>query len=77
MQTKHCFRIECRHSPEMVDRIMAPIRKRGLQVASIHYIQKAEETAVCIIELEEDPIELTRIIRNMLRSADIHSVIEL
>ena len=61
----------------MVDRIMAPIRKRGLRVASIHYMQKSEETAVCLIELGEEPVESARIIRNMLRSTDIHSIIEL
>jgi acetolactate synthase II small subunit len=37
MKVRNNWQIECHHSPETIDRILLPIRKRGLSVISLSY----------------------------------------
>ncbi|HEY8400366.1 MAG TPA: hypothetical protein VIK89_03840 [Cytophagaceae bacterium] len=77
MKEKYCWKIEAKHSPETIDRILLPIRKRGLSVISFNYQQKDASTATCIVEFEIEPAETDRIYKNMLRIHDIQNVIRL
>lgn len=68
------WRIECHHTPETIDRILMPIRKRGLSVISLNYKQKDLKNATCTLEVEIDPKDSERIQKNMLRITDIQTV---
>ena len=75
MKVKNSWKIECRHTPETIDRILMPIRKRGLMVLSFNYKQSTATTAICNIEFELDAIDAERVYKNMLRIQDIENVI--
>lgn len=74
MKEKFCWKIDCLHTPETIDRILLPIRKRGLSVFSFNYKQNDSKTAVCILEIEIEAAELERIYKNMLRINDIQQI---
>jgi len=71
---KNNWKIECSHTPETIDRILLPIRKRGISVNSLNYQQKDQSTAVCTIEFEVDASDVDRVYKNMLRIQDILEV---
>jgi acetolactate synthase II small subunit len=71
---KNSWKIECDHTPETIDRILMPIRKRGLKVTSLNYLQIDSKNASCTIEFELDPIEAAKVYKNMLRIHDIQTV---
>lgn len=77
MKEKYCWRVECSHSPETIDRILLPIRKRGLCVMSLNYQQQDSKNAICIIEFEIEPADGDRIYKNMQRIHDIQNVVRL
>jgi acetolactate synthase regulatory subunit len=74
MIEKYSWKIQCNHSPETIDRIIMPIRKRGLSVISMEYKRKDEKTAVCNLEFEIEAAEYDRIFKNMLRIYDITNI---
>ncbi|MFN6944117.1 MAG: hypothetical protein ACK4ND_04150 [Cytophagaceae bacterium] len=74
MKEKFCWKIECAHTPETIDRILLPIRKRGLMVNSLNYAVVDAKTASCTIEFEVNPSETERIYKNMIRIYDIISI---
>lgn len=74
---KNCWKIECDHTPETIDRILLPIRKRGLRVLSLHYQQKDNLNATCTVEFELDSLEAERVYKNMMRIHDIQTVTKL
>jgi acetolactate synthase II small subunit len=71
---KNNWKIECSHTPETIDRILLPIRKRGISVNSLNYQQKDQSTATCTIEFEVDASDVDRVYKNMLRIQDILEV---
>jgi acetolactate synthase regulatory subunit len=71
------WQIECAHTPESIDRVLMPIRKRGLSVESFTYQKKDENTAICTIEFEMEGADLERVYKNMLRIYDIQTVTKL
>jgi acetolactate synthase regulatory subunit len=71
------WQIDCAHTPETIDRILLPIRKRGLSVNSLNYQKKDESTAVCTIEFEIDDTELERVYKNMTRLYDVQAITKL
>lgn len=71
------WQIDCDHTPETIDRILLPIRKRGLSVQSFTYHKKDEHTAVCTIEVELESSDIERVYKNMLRIYDIQKVTRL
>lgn len=71
------WKIECKHSPETIDRILLPIRKRGISVNSFNYEKHGAESATCVMEFEIDPADSERIYKNMLRIHDIINVVKL
>jgi len=77
MKEKYRWKIECNHTPETIDRIMMPIRKRGLSVISFNYQQQDAKSAVCNMEFELEPEDYNRIYKNMLRLHDIQNVVKL
>lgn len=74
MIEKYSWKIQCNHTPESIDRIIMPIRKRGLSVISMNYKRNDEHTAVCHIEFEIEVTEYERIFKNMLRIHDITNI---
>lgn len=68
------WQIECHHTPETIDRILLPIRKRGISVISLNYKKENEESATCVIEFESDNGDTERIFKNMQRIYDIKNV---
>ncbi|MBC7451233.1 MAG: hypothetical protein H7259_07060 [Cytophagales bacterium] len=74
MKVRNNWQIECNHSPETIDRILLPIRKRGLSVISLSYKQTDGLNAACTIEFETEENDVERIYKNMLRIQDIKSV---
>lgn len=77
MKQTNRWQIDCSHTPETIDRILLPIRKRGLMVNSLNYHKKDSENAVCTIEFEIDDAEIERVYKNMIRIYDIQSVTKL
>lgn len=71
------WQIDCTHTPETIDRILLPIRKRGLSVNSLSYQKKDNENAVCTIEFEIEDSEIERVYKNMIRLYDIQGVTKL
>lgn len=77
MKEKYRWKIECAHTPEIIDRILMPIRKRGICLIHMDYNQKDSHTATCTLEFETEPADLERIYKNMQRIHDIREVIRL
>lgn len=77
MKVRNNWQIECHHSPETIDRILLPIRKRGLSVISLNYKQADNLDAICTIEFETEENDVERVYKNMLRIQDIKSVSKL
>lgn len=77
MKQMNRWQIDCTHTPETIDRILLPIRKRGLCVHSLNYHKKDEQNAVCTIEFEVDDSDTERVYRNMIRIYDIQEVTKL
>lgn len=77
MKQVNRWQIDCTHSPETIDRILLPIRKRGLSVNSLSYQKKDNENAVCTIEFEIEEADLERVYKNMIRLYDIQGVTKL
>lgn len=75
MKEKYSWKIECHHTPETIDRILMPIRKRGLTVTSLFYEQKDALSATCILKFELEPEQSESIYKNMLRIHDIKEVL--
>jgi acetolactate synthase regulatory subunit len=75
MKLTHHWKIECNHTPETIDRILMPIRKRGLTVISLHYTRTDIANAVCTLQFELEAEDSERIYKNMLRIHDIQNVI--
>jgi acetolactate synthase regulatory subunit len=71
------WQIDCAHTPETIDRILLPIRKRGLSVSSLSYQKKDNDNAVCTIEFEIEDSEIERVYKNMIRLYDIQGVTKL
>jgi acetolactate synthase regulatory subunit len=71
---RNCWRIKCNHTPETLDRILAPFRKRGMTVESVNYKRESDFLAACIIEFDEDNENSERIFKNLIRTYDIESI---
>lgn len=74
MKEKSRWIIECKPSPETIDRIMLPIRKRGISVLTMSYSQKNIDLAICEVEFELDSEETERIKKNFMRLQDVITV---
>jgi acetolactate synthase II small subunit len=74
MKEKYTWIIECTHTPETIDRIMLPIRKRGICVNKLEYQKKTQESAQCLLEFEIEASELERVRKNMSRIQDVKEV---
>jgi len=74
MKEKSRWIIECKPTPETIDRIMLPIRKRGICVLNMTYKQKNTDLAVCEVEFELESGESDRIIKNFMRLQDVLKV---
>ena len=73
MKTRNYWKIRCNHTPEIIDRILMPIRKRGLSVESMNYKRDGEQ-GYCEIEIEIEEDDATRIYKNLMRITDILEV---
>ena len=71
---KNYWLINCSHTPESIDRIMMPFRKRGMLIESLTYEKVDERTAACKVKFEEDEVNTNRIYKNLIRLVDINSI---
>ena len=71
MNTLHTWRIVCNHTPEIIDRILLPIRKRGLVINSLHYQANSDGLATCVVTFEEEAAVADQIFKNLHRTIDI------
>jgi len=71
MKINNQWKIICNHTPEVIDRIVMPIRKRGIGVKSMSYKQIDDKGGECQIEFESEEMDATRIYKNMIRVTDI------
>jgi acetolactate synthase II small subunit len=74
MKTKQHWTINCNHTPETIDRILLPIRKRGLCVTKLNYETISETIANCEIEFDIDALDAERVYKNLIRIQDINEV---
>lgn len=68
------WQINCRLTPEIIDRLVAPVRKRGLQVLQLSFEARPDHTACCTMGFESEPGQLHFIKSNFLRIEDVISV---
>ena len=73
MKVNNSWRIRCNHTPEIIDRILMPIRKRGLGVNKMSYEKQGEE-GLCTIDIEIEEDDASRIYKNLIRITDILEV---
>jgi acetolactate synthase regulatory subunit len=71
---RNCWLIKCNHTPETLDRILAPFRKRGMTLDSVIYKRDSDFLATCAIEFEEDKENSGRILKNLMRTYDIQDI---
>jgi acetolactate synthase regulatory subunit len=62
------------HTPEIINRILAPIRKRGLSISSLNYYQTTDNKATCTISITLNTQDNPKILKNMSRISDILSI---
>lgn len=75
MKVKNQWRIECNHTPEIIDRIVMPIRKRGIGITKLNYEkEKKADKGTCTLEFEVEELDGQRIFKNLLRITDILKV---
>lgn len=73
MKTMNTWRIKCNHTPEVIDRILMPIRKRGLSIDKMNY-ERENSYGYCQLEFEVEEDDAIRIYKNMMRITDILDV---
>ena len=67
------WKIRCNHTPEIIDRILMPVRKRGLSIDKLNY-EREGEFGNCVIEFAMPEEDATRIYKNLMRITDILDV---
>ena len=70
MKVNNQWKITCNHTPEVIDRIVMPIRKRGIGIKCMEYKQ-VDDLGECQVEFESEELDATRIYKNMIRVTDI------
>jgi acetolactate synthase II small subunit len=73
MMARNTWRIKCNHTPEVIDRILMPIRKRGLSIEKMSY-EKENTFGYCKLEFDVNEEDAVRIYKNMMRITDILEV---
>lgn len=70
---KNNWKVRCNHTPEVIDRILMPIRKRGLSVDKMAY-EREGEFGNCTLMFEIEESDATRIYKNLMRITDVLDV---
>lgn len=73
MKKQNFWKIRCNHTPEVIDRILMPIRKRGLSIDKMSY-ERENEFGNCVLEFEMDESDSLRIYKNLMRITDVIEV---
>jgi acetolactate synthase regulatory subunit len=73
-KVKCSLRVECNHSPETIDRVVLPVRKRGLSVTHLEYKQLTDTTSVCNLSFEIEESDIVRVCNNLIRQTDVLKV---
>ncbi len=69
--------IQCHHTPDIIDRILMQLRKRGMKADRFEYKKINETEAECLIEFEDVPANADRIYKNMQRTQDLIKISKL
>jgi len=75
MNQTNLWQIDCDHTPETLDRLITPIRKRGLSVSSLFYVKNVDCSATCYLQFENTEEDSKRVYNNMLRLHDVKQII--
>ncbi len=67
------WRITCVHGPEIIDRVMSALRKRGITADRFSYEHEGP-IGYCSIEFVAETGDTNRIHKNMLRLSEVHEV---
>lgn len=70
MKIRNNWKVMVNHTPEIIDRVIMPVRKRGIGVQKLSYEQTGDK-GICEIQFEVDEFDAERIFKNMLRITDI------
>lgn len=70
---QNSWKIRCNHTPEVIDRIIMPIRKRGLSIDHMTYTRDGE-FGDCTLEFAMDESDAVRIYKNLMRITDVLEV---
>ena len=70
MKIRNYWRVYVNHTPEIITRVVMPVRKRGIGIQQMVYKQEGEK-GTCEIQFEVDESDAERIFKNMLRITDI------
>ena len=73
MKVHNYWRVRCNHTPEIIDRILMPIRKRGLSVDKMSY-EREKEFGNCTLQFEMEETDAVRIYKNLMRITDVLDV---
>ncbi len=71
---KNYWLIRCNHTPETIDRIMMQFRKRGMTLNSLDYKKVDFVNATCTIEFDEEEVQASKILKNLMRTIDISEI---
>lgn len=70
MKVRNYWRVYVNHTPEIIDRVIMPVRKRGIGIQELIYKQDGEK-GTCELQFEVEEFDAERIFKNMLRVTDI------
>ncbi len=71
MKVRNYWRVYVNHTPEIIDRVVMPVRKRGIGVQQLIYKEGENGKGTCEIQFEVEELDAERIFKNMLRVTDI------
>lgn len=70
MKIRNYWRVYVNHTPEIIDRVIMPVRKRGIGIQELNYKQEGDK-GICTLQFEVEEFDAERIFKNMLRVTDI------
>ena len=72
--THYQLTVRCVHTAEVLDRLIAPIRKRGILIDKFTFEKIAQDVAICQLIFVSDATQLHYIESNLNRLVDVHEV---
>ena len=71
---KNWWLIKCKNTPETIDRIVMPFRKRGMKLSELKYASESEDFSQCEVVFMEESSKAKSIYNNLIRLVDIEAI---